>query len=690
MWLSFALCVALAIIVLFLPGFLVLKSVRFSSISSLAAAPAVTVPGYAIFCIVLSFLHIPASGLLVFGALFLFGIICFLFSLIISKNNIKLHNNRLAFNKKDWLILFLYFVISTIIGIFFFVRSLDTPMSFFQDYDNIYHLNLVQSFLDSGDWSCLHASVYTLAEFNSGQTPLLSWGGYYPAAWHCLNALITSLTEAHIVIAQNALLYVFSFISFPFAVFLFLKTLFNNNHKLLAYGAILCLTFEAFPWGLLMWGPIYPNLAAFCLVPISGSLFYTIFKRGLPAKRKLIYAMLFLLSLAGYILIQPNAIFTIALLFIPFVVLQSYLIARSLLPRTKKITPFIFPIITLIVIIAIWLWFYTAPFMQSTVSFNWPSTNDTSESLLNAISLAVNFIAIPQWLVAALVIIGMIYSLSCKKYLWLTISYIIILIFFVIGTSTEGYLKHIAIGFWYTDPNRIAAMIVLPGIPLACLGLSLLLPIIEQLINKALHAQNQNLLSSRLINALACIIFMACIFFPYQSANTNTSKEATAFGGIQNKLISINNQSAPDLFDEAERNFIIKAKSITGESLILNSPGDGSVFAYALYDLNIYYRSVSNYQDTAYYTGKGETESSYLARTSLKDKATNVEVENAINDLDAEYVLILDSEKRETRTYNALSYDPNDWKGIDSITEETPGFTLLLEEDGMKLFEINK
>lgn len=690
MWLSFALCVALVIIVLFLPGFLVLKSFRFSSISSLAAAPAVTVPGYAIFCIVLSFLHIPASGLLVFGALFLFGIICFLFSLIISKNNIKLHNSRLAFNKKDWLILFLYFLISSIIGIFFFVRSLDTPMSFFQDYDNIYHLNLVKSFLDSGDWSCLHASVYTLAEFNSGQTPLLSWGGYYPAAWHCLNALITSLTEAHIVIAQNALLYVFSFISFPFAVFLFLKTLFNNNHKLLAYGAILCLAFEAFPWGLLMWGPIYPNLAAFCLVPISGSLFFAIFKRNLPVKRKLIYTMLFLLSLAGYSLIQPNAIFTIALLFIPFVVLQSYLIARSLLPRTKRITPFIFPIIMLIIIIAIWLWFYTAPFMQSTVSFNWPSADDTSESLLNAISLAVSFIAIPQWVVAALVIIGMIYSLSCKKYLWLTISYVIILLFFVIGISTEGYLKHIAIGFWYTDPNRIAAMIVFPGIPLACLGLSLLLPLIEQLINKALRTQNQNLLSSRLINTLACIIFMACIFFPYQSANTNAPKETTAFGAIQNKLISINNQSAPDLLDEAERNFLIKVKSITGESLILNSPGDGSVFAYALYDLNTYYRAVSNYQDTTYYTGKGETESSYLARTSLKDKATNTEAENAINDLSAEYVLILDSEERETRTYNALSYDPNDWKGIDSITEETPGFTLLLEEDGMKLFEINK
>ena len=106
--------------------------------------------------------------------------------------------------------------------------------------------------------------------------------------------------------------------------------------------------------------------------------------------------------------------------------------------------------------------------------------------------------------------------------------------------------------------------------------------------------------------------------------------------------------------------------------------------------MNTYYRSIQNFPETDRYSGKRETENSYLIRTSLKDIATNSDVKKAVENIGAKYVLVLDSNERETRTYNSLSYDPNDWKGIDSITDETPGFTLLLEDDGMKLFKINE
>ena len=107
-------------------------------------------------------------------------------------------------------------------------------------------------------------------------------------------------------------------------------------------------------------------------------------------------------------------------------------------------------------------------------------------------------------------------------------------------------------------------------------------------------------------------------------------------------------------------------------------------------DLNTYYRAVSNFPNTTSYSGAGETEASYHIRTSLKTISDNQSVKNAIGSTGAKYVLILGSENREVRTYNSMSYDSSDWVGIDSITADTPGFTLILEEDGMKLFSINE
>lgn len=688
MWLSFSLCVALAIIVLFLPGFLILKSFRFSSISSLAAAPAVTVPGYAIFCIILSFLHIPASGLLVFGALFLFGIICFLFSLISTKNNIKLHNSILAFNKKDWLILLLYFVISSIIGIFFFVRSLDTPMSFFQDYDNIYHLNLVQSFLDSGDWSCLHASVYTLAEFNSGQTPLLSWGSYYPAAWHCLNALIADIAFFPLPLVQNSFLFIFCFIVFPLGIYLLLKELFCNNHRILYIGSIAALSFSVFPWGLLMTAPLYPNIIAFCLVPITLSLFLHLFKADLTAKQRIIQGILFTLSLLGFALVQANAVFTVALFFIPYVIYQTFTKTRnhSINHRTSKAICASFLAIALIVII--WLICFKAPFLQSVVTFVWESRADTSKAILDSIIISMGDYPAPQPHLTILLLLGIIYTLRQKKYLWLSISLLLTFSIYIVCASTDGIIKQVLAGFWYTDANRIAAMIPFSGIPLACLGLILLSEIFKSLFNSAFKSLQLKEINANFATMLIMIIFLIGNFFP---CYTDSGSTTTTFGIIQERLSYINNQAKTDLIDPNERQFLQKVTKITSkEDLIINSPGDGSAFFYSIYNMNTYYRSIQNFPETDRYSGKRETENSYLIRTSLKDIATNSDVKKAVENIGAKYVLVLDSNERETRTYNSLSYDPNDWKGIDSITDETPGFTLLLEDDGMKLFKINE
>ena len=64
------------------------------------------------------------------------------------------------------------------------------------------------------------------------------------------------------------------------------------------------------------------------------------------------------------------------------------------------------------------------------------------------------------------------------------------------------------------------------------------------------------------------------------------------------------------------------------------------------------------------------------------------EVQRLVNDLDARYVLMLDVQGSDHRTTTTIRYKEENWRGIETIDEQTPGFKLLLSEDDMRLYEI--
>ena len=122
-----------------------------------------------------------------------------------------------------------------------------------------------------------------------------------------------------------------------------------------------------------------------------------------------------------------------------------------------------------------------------------------------------------------------------------------------------------------------------------------------------------------------------------------------------------------------ERQFVDKVKRIVGNNTVINIPSDGSIWLYASDDINVISRQF-------YSTPYKEYE---LFKTSLYEASKNNEVVNAIQKTRARYVLILDE------TVNVGFFDPNEWKGILNITDDTPGFTRLLSDGDMRLYQID-
>ena len=78
-------------------------------------------------------------------------------------------------------------------------------------------------------------------------------------------------------------------------------------------------------------------------------------------------------------------------------------------------------------------------------------------------------------------------------------------------------------------------------------------------------------------------------------------------------------------------------------------------------------------------------------RTKLANYETDADVQKAVEDTGAKYVLQLDQGVAyEEGVWLPQYSDPEPWKGIDDIRDDTPGFKVVLSEGDMRLYEIEE
>ena len=199
-------------------------------------------------------------------------------------------------------------------------------------------------------------------------------------------------------------------------------------------------------------------------------LFVAFWQRGLSASGRLLIVLALFVGIVGLALMQPNAVFTAAVFLAPYCVVLAYraggrLPGKTLSVHAKKILA---GMLCGFAIVAIWLLLYKTPFLQSTVSFSWPSFASVRQAVVNAVLLA--YVKQAQVALAVLVCCGIVYTLRNRKYLWMSVSFAIASLFYVVNASTDSLAKAVLTGFWYADPYRIAAMAAICAVPLAGLG----------------------------------------------------------------------------------------------------------------------------------------------------------------------------------------------------------------------------
>lgn len=639
MWGSFVLAAMFALILLYLPGYLLGRVYFSSSANSLAFAPVLTIAllvllGVIAFPLSLSWFVLPSLALLVSIIIFL------IFRKPLARET-----------RRSWLGFGAYVLMGTLVTVVVYLANIDGATSFSVQTDTTFHLQCAQAMLQSGHYSVLSASVYPDVIANGK-------GGFYPAAWHIVTALISEATSVPVTVAYNAINFVICAVSFPLSSWLFMSRLFANDEASMLAGAIVCNLFACFPWNFLVYGQYDANLLSFALVP--SFLYLVLCVLDSQSERLPVLGSVAMLVVAGFCLAvcQTNALFTAGVLCIPLLFQFAWRKAIC----NGVVCGVLVSLAVCFAIAAAWYFAYSLPFMQSVVQCQRDVCATHFQGLINILLLSFGSGAFaPQPVLAALVFVGALLIIFRKRsYLWILFSYLIICFLYYVCASVDGPIRQLLCGFWYVGANRIGGMAILAAMPIAAVSLGWVVLLLTK----------RSSISALKAGCFLCASLL--VLGILSDAILGQFGLKSGMRSVSDKIDADYKYSNPVAFDQAERDFIERVKPYVGDDLVVNIPSDGSVWLYGMEGINTQCR-----------TFYGSPSDEYcLFKTSLNQVATNQDVERAVKESGAKWLLYLDE------SVHAGSFDVDEWEGILSVTDDTLGFDAVLADGNMRLYRI--
>lgn len=678
MWLFFCVSVFVALAIATVPGMVIAKAAGLSWHASLCVSGPISCALYSIMGIALYRTGHPGAYPLLLATVLL--LIAIALTLLLFRRWRRLPPPPVLPSLSIPTTL-LYFSATALVLGGLFLSALGDPSNINQIGDNAYHLTRINDIAEEGNYSAIDASFYV------GVVPesqiLDPSTGFYPEGFHVVAALTQTITSSNVSITENATIFVFSSIIYSLGFSAFMQLSFGPRSRAARLGAFLTCACVMFPFRLLVVNGFYPFVAGLSCAPSLMSLLLLCFggSSSRPAPQLLLPL---LLSLAGTAFIHPSACLAVGAMAIPYVIFVF--VPKAAEPWSKKASHpkrcVLLAQVAAAALLAIaWVAVYNLPALDNVTGFTWNWHVNFIQAIYLVLSLGLRF-ELPSWPLALLVLVGLIRSLSSKKYTWVGLTYLFMALIFILGVSTSGELQHLFAGFWYTDPERTSALVALWCVPLAALGLDLLCNVAARALKAdPLSATRSNYIST----ALIVLTFLVVNFLP--NHQVYGGQVITPFGATRVQLIKVSNGDNELNYTPEEKAFVEKALNIIPQdALVINVPYDGSVFSSPLNGLNIFYRANTSAPAST------ESEGSREIREHLNEIAENDSVAEAASALGAEYVLLLGTEEYEatgslfSSVYNAFFSD--DWIGILGITDDTPGFETILADGDMRLYRI--
>ena len=706
--LQLAIATAAIAVVLLVPGYCLLRAVGVERTWSVAIAPALSVGVVALLGEVYARIGIDASPInLVLVPSLVFAVIAAVR---------RFPTDTLSLPRLDIRYVALYVLIGFVAGYIFFIRPMGATDSYFKGVDYVQHINETRAFMDSKTFTSFGASYY-MADSQIDPAP---GHGFYPSGYHAVCACAAMMTGQELTVIINACNLCACALVWTLGVSALFAYVFEDQKHAMVFGALVAVGSSTWPWGLLVFGPIFPNLLSFAMVPDAVVLFAFILRDGIPRRQRATSFALFVLAIAGIALTQPNAAITAAVFLIP------YIASRILNLKGREFKKLSRPVsaamsrtlcgLFLVACVGIWFGLVYLPAMYGIVTFIWWFTPTPLEAILNALCFTnVYDFGWVAWqpIMGLTAVLGAVYTIRTKKLRWLAwTAFFGQALAFICFVNLPPF-KNYAGGFWYTDPWRMSCMAIMLTMPLCVLGLVWLSELLEGAIErmrakrleKAAGAEEPATTGARgfavravkriqaqpapgVAFAIVLALFAVTNFWGITGSVSVPVPELqglivpcgeSAWQCHRRNVRDYYNNQAP--YTNAERAFVRKVIELTDNALVYNDPFDGSIIAYGADGLRTCNRYVREYN-----SAKSGEESDYL-RENISKVATDEEVQRILEKYDVHYLMQL-SHKDKHNSFFMGSDNLGNFDDFDSIDGNTPGFEVIYQEDDMVLYRI--
>ncbi|WP_406831865.1 DUF6541 family protein [Pedococcus sp. KACC 23699] len=188
------------------------------------------------------------------------------------------------------------------------VNVTGTPDHFPQHPDTIFHLGDARWMTEHRDVSLVHAYGFV----NPGS------GSLYPAAFHLVTATTSLLTGANVVVSTQSAVLVMAGLVWPAGVILLARALLGPRPEVVGSAAVASVMFTAFPYTIMGFGVLWPNLFGQALLPGVVATAMAALARFVPHRDPVLpvlpAVLVTVFAVPGLTTAHPNALVTLLVL----------------------------------------------------------------------------------------------------------------------------------------------------------------------------------------------------------------------------------------------------------------------------------------------------------------------------------------------------------------------------------------
>lgn len=337
------------------------------------------------------------------------------------------------------------------------------PDNISQRYDNVFHLNAVRYILDTEN-----ASSMDLGRMGGGGGGRSS---IYPAVWHSLCALVTQLTGAEVAVSVNVVNIVAGAVIWPISIVFLTRVVLGPRLIALLAAGVVSAGFMAFPYLLLVWGPLFPNLLSASVLPAAIATVVLVC-RSAPSldEPRLRSWLVLLLGLPGLALSHMSSVNALIAFTAPILLWKLAAHLRGLAQRRAPLAQYAVPVLSTLAAAAVAavIWQAVRPGFYGRWKPHQTVAGAVGEVIGNA-PMGTNMAV----LISVLAVMGLVAIVRRPQHLWLVGCYFMAGFLYVVAAGFgAGWAREFFTGTWYQDTNRLAAYLPIFATVLAALGAS--------------------------------------------------------------------------------------------------------------------------------------------------------------------------------------------------------------------------